>query len=109
MTRIQYQVSLFQAQRIGSCIRPLLQHFIANAPHDDTRMVAVTLHEIGEVTLVPLIEETSIVVLRLLSAPHIKALVHHHQAHGITHVQEFWSWRVMTATNGIHAHILQDG
>ena len=35
-------------------------------------MIAVALHQIRQVTLMPLVEETGIVVLRLLAPPHIE-------------------------------------
>jgi len=72
-------------------------------------VIAVAQHHIGEITLVPLIEETGIVVLRLTAAPHIKALIHDNEAHGIAHVQQFRGGRVMRTTDGIDTHGLEFG
>ena len=57
----------------------------------------------------PFIEEAGIVAIRFLAAPHIETLVHHEEAHRIAHVQEFGSRRIMTASDGIHTHIAEDG
>ena len=109
MPRIQDEIRLLQTQGIGSGIRPLFEHLVADTPHDDARMIPVALHQIREITLVPFIEEAGIIAIRLLAAPHVKALVHHHDSHGITHIQEFGSRRIMTASDGIHTHIPEDG
>ena len=109
MTGIQDEIRLLQTQRIGSGIRPLFEHLVADAPHDDARMIPVALHQIREITLVPFIEEAGIIAIRFLAAPHVKALVHHHDSHGITHIQKLGSRRIMTASDGIHTHIPEDG
>ena len=59
-------------------LAPLLRNLIADAPHDDARMVAVVLHEIGDVLVAPLLKEASITILALRINPHIEALCHHH-------------------------------
>ncbi len=46
MTSIQNEVCLFQGQGIGCRIRPLFEYLVTDTPHDDARMVAVTLHEV---------------------------------------------------------------
>ena len=40
-TRIEQEVGLFQGQLIIIGARPLFQHLITDAPHQDTRMVTV--------------------------------------------------------------------
>ena len=106
---IQYQIRLLQRKRIGSGIRPLFQHLVADAPHDDARMVSIPFYQIREIALMPFIEEAGIVAIRFLATPHIETLVHHEEAHRIAHVQEFRSRRIMTASDGIHTHIAKDG
>ena len=58
-------------------------------------MITVAHHEIGQVTLMPLIEETGIVILGLFLAPHIETLIHHDESHGVAHVQQFRSGRIV--------------
>ena len=72
-------------------------------------MVSISFYQIREISLVPLIKETGIVAIRFLAAPHIETLIHHEEAHRITHVQQFRSRRIMTAADGIHTHIAKDG
>lgn len=63
MTRIQDEIRLLQTQGIGSGIRPLFEHLVADAPHDDARMIPVALHQIREITLVPFIVEAGIIAI----------------------------------------------
>ena len=56
MTEVQDQVGLFQAQGVGFGIRPLLQHFVADTPHEDGRMIAVTQDKVSQITFVPFVE-----------------------------------------------------
>ena len=107
MACIQNEVGLFQCERVSFCRRPLLQHLVAYRPHQNGWMIAVAEDEVGEVTLMPLIEEAGIVVLRLLAAPHIETLVHNDQSHRVAHVQQFRGWRVVRATDSVHAHRLE--
>ena len=55
----------------------------------------------------PLVEETRIVVLRLTPSPHVKALVHDNESHGVAHIEQFRRWRVMAGTNSIDPHSLE--
>ena len=104
---VQDQVSLFQRQRVSFGRRPLLEHLVADRPHQDARVVTVAQNQIREVALVPLVEEPRIVVLRLLAAPHVEALVHHDQSHRVAHVQQLWCRGIMRRTDGVHTHRLQ--
>ena len=108
MTGIQNQVSLLQTERISSRIRPLFENLITDTPHDDTWMITVALDEIRQIFLMPFIEETGIIAIRFLAAPHIETLVHYEDAHRIAHIQEFWCRRIMTASDSVHAHIAKD-
>ena len=72
-------------------------------------MVAVAENQVGEVALVPLVEEAGIVVLRLLTSPHIERFVHHDQSHRIAHIEQFGCWRIMRAADRIHTHRLEFG
>ena len=70
-------------------------------------MVAVAEQHVGEVALVPLLEEAGVVVLRLAAHPHVESLIHDDEAHRVGHVQQFWGGRVMAASQGVDAHVLQ--
>ena len=109
MPCIQNQIRLLQRKRICRSIRPLLQHLVADAPHDDARMIAVALHQVREVALVPFIKESGVVAIGFLASPHVETLVHDEDSHRIAHVEEFRSRRIMAASDGIHAHAAQDG
>ena len=72
VTGIQDEVRLFQRQRVGIGTAPLFQHLVAYRPYQDTGMIPVAQHHIGQVALMPFVEETGIVVLCLTATPHIK-------------------------------------
>ena len=107
MTCIENQVSLFKGQRIGLYIAPLFEHLVTNRPHEDARVVTVTKNQIGEVSLVPLIEEAGIVVLGLLASPHVERFVHDYQSHGVTHIQQLRGRRIVRTTDRVHTHSLE--
>ena len=104
---IEDEVGLFKRQLIGVGGGPLLQDLVTDAPYQDRRMVTVAPHHVGEVALMPLIEEAGIVVLRLPSAPHVETLVHDDEAHRVAHIEQLRSGRIMTATDGVDTHLLQ--
>ena len=106
---IEDEVRLLERQFVGISRRPLFENLVANAPHEDTGVVAVAQHQICEVALVPLLEETGIVVLCLLASPHVERLVHHDESHSVAHVQQFRSGRIMRTADAVHAHGLQSG
>ena len=80
LPEVEYEVGFLKAEGVGLGVAPLLKHLVADAPHDDAWMVAVAHHEVGQVAFVPFREVACVVVGRLLLAPHIECLVHHHQS-----------------------------
>ena len=58
-------------------------------------MVTVTQYQVGKVTLMPLVEETGVVVLCLTTTPHVKRLVHEDQPHRIAHIQQLGGRRIV--------------
>ena len=107
MARVEDEVGLLQRQFVSVGSRPLFQHLVANAPDKDAGVVAVTKHQVGEVALVPLIEEARIVVLGLSAAPHVETLIHDDQTHRVAHRKQLGSGRVVTAADGVDTHGLQ--
>ena len=87
MACVQNEVRLFEGKGIGLSIRPLLEYLVTNAPHQDRGVITVSQNQIREVALMPLVEKSGIVVLRLLASPHIERLVHDNQSHRVAHIQ----------------------
>ena len=50
---IKQHIGLLQVYGIAVLLNPLFLHFIANAPHDYRRMIAIAYHKISEIALVP--------------------------------------------------------
>ena len=65
---------------LSAYLAVLLRNFVADRPHHDGGVVAVGLHQIGDVLLGPLVEETGIAVLAFGVLPHVETLGHHHHA-----------------------------
>ena len=84
VSEVKDKVCLFQRQRVGFRVTPLLQYLVTYTPDTHRGVVAVTTYEVCKVTLVPLVKETCIVARCLLPAPHIESLIHHEEAHLIT-------------------------
>ena len=107
VTCVQDEVRLLQRQGIGLCRRPLLEHLVADGPHQDRGVVTVAQDQVRQVALVPLVEEAGIVVLRLLAPPHVEALVHHDQSHRVAHVQQLRGRRIVRRADRVHTHRLE--
>ena len=107
MSEIQYQVCLFKGKRICLRIRPLFEHFIADAPDEDGGMVAVAEYQVGQIAFVPVVEVTGIVMGCFSFPPHIECLVHHDEAHTVAKVEQFRCGRVMGTTDAVTAHFFQ--
>ena len=71
-------------------------------------MVTVAHDKVVQVTLMPVIEITRIVMRCLFLAPHIKSLIHYDKPHLVAQVKQFGSGRIMGTTYAITAHFLQD-
>ena len=109
VTGIQYQVCLLKSKGISLGRRPLFEYLITYRPHKDTGVITVSQDKVSQIALMPLIEESGIIILSLTTTPHIKALVHHYDTHGIAHIQKFRSRRVMRTADGINTHGLKFG
>ena len=71
-------------------------------------MVAVGLHQVGNILVGPFVEEAGIAVLALGVQPHVEALGHHHHAQRVAHVHLQLARHVVRRADGVAAHVLQD-
>ena len=108
MSEIQDQISLFQTQRIRFGITPLFQDFITDTPHKNRRMITVTQNKIIQITFMPFIEVTGIIMRRLFLPPHIKSLIHHDKSHTVTKIKQFGCRRIMGTTYAVTPHFFQN-
>ena len=108
VAEVQYQVGFLQAEGVGVGAAPLLQHLVADAPLYHGGMVAVALHLVGQVALVPFVEVVGIVVLSLAAAPHVEELVLHQQSHAVAQRQQLGRRRIVRCSDGVHTHLLHD-
>ena len=85
----------------------LVGHFVADAPHHHTRVVAIVLHHVHHVAFSPFVEETVIAVLALRHVPFVERLYHHHETHLVAQLHQFGGRHVVRSTDGIAAHVFQ--
>ena len=86
----------------------MLGDFIADAPKDDGRMVAVTADECAKVFFVPVRKKKVVVVSGLAANPAIERFVHDDEAETIGDVEQFGSRRVVARANRVAAHLFKD-
>ena len=58
--------------------------------------------------LAPLVEELAVAEARLVLAPLVERLVHHHEAHAVAQLEQLRRRRVVAGADGVHAHRLED-
>ena len=80
---------------------------VADAPHHDTRVVAVLMEHVHHVPFSPFIEKAVVAVGAFGYVPFVERLYHHHEAHLVTKAHKFRSRHVVGCADGIAAHILQ--
>ncbi len=70
------------------------------------RMVAVVLHQVGDILVAPLLEELGVAILALRINPHIEALCHYHHTEGIADFHLHGRRHVVGCTDGVATHLL---
>ena len=64
------------------------------------------MHEVHQVTLMPLVEVEVVAVGHLRLGPAVEALCHHGHTHLITEADELWGRHIVRGADGIDAHVL---
>ena len=85
----------------------LLPAFVANAPQDHRRVVAVPVDEGHQVFFGPVVKESGVAVVLLGPGPGVRELVHHQETHAVAQVQQFRGGRVVAAADGVATHLFQ--
>src|SRR5262249_39392237 len=97
-----------ELRRDGRPLRAaLLSHFIADAPHYYTGMIAISSKQSAQVLLVPVTVKHVIVRRSLLALPYIECLVHYEKTHFVGKIQQLRRWRIVAGSDRIAAHIGQ--
>ena len=105
--RVVLMTDILQMLRnLHTFLAPLFRNLVADAPHDDARMVAVVLYQIGDILIAPLLEELGVAVLALRINPHIETLCHDHHTEGIADFHLHGRRHVVGSTDGIATHLL---
>ncbi|OPZ19541.1 MAG: hypothetical protein BWZ10_00916 [candidate division BRC1 bacterium ADurb.BinA364] len=94
----------FAGQR-GAFRLAALLHFVADAPQNHARVVAVPFEEIRQVAPPPLLEIAGIAVGAF--PPFVERLVHDEKAHAVAQIQQDRRWRIVRSANGVAAHVLE--
>ena len=91
---------------LHTLLAPLFWNLVADTPHDDARMIAVVLYQIGDILIAPLLEELGIAVLAFRINPHIETLCHDHHTEGIAEFHLHGRRHVVGSTDSIATHLL---
>ena len=104
---IKKDIGIFHRQGVAPGITPLLPHFISHAPHEYARMITIPQYKVYQITLVPTVEIASVIISGFLDTPHVKCLVHYHEAHTVAKIEQFGCGRIMRTTNAVTTHRFQ--
>ncbi len=83
------------------------RHFIADAPHHDTGIVAILTQHVHHVTFCPFAEVAVIAVLAFGNVPLVERFQHHHKTHLIAKLHQLRRRHIMGSAHGIATHIFQ--
>src|SRR5581483_2577499 len=86
----------------------LLGDFIADAPDNHTRMVAIAPGKVAQVALRPFVKIFAIAVWDFRDAPHVKGFVHDNNAHPVGEFEQFGSRRIVARSNRVYSRAFQD-
>ena len=98
---------LHHPAQLGTPRRPLVEHFVANAPHRHGGVVAVMAHDVRQVALHPLVVELVVSVGHLFRAPFVEGLHHQEHARLVAGPHQFGRRHVVRCAVGVAAHVLQ--
>ena len=84
-----------------------VKYFVADTPHDDARMVAVSSQEAGQILFPPIFEIVSVVVRCFLGFPAVESLIHDHQTHLISKPVKLRREGVVSSAYGIDTHFFE--
>src|SRR5580658_2636255 len=96
------------SESLHPLLSPLVAHFVASTPQNNRRMIAITLNEIADITLVPLVKVITVAVRPDLSfgnLPFVEGLIQHQKTHAITKIKEFCRPGIVARANGVAAHL----
>ena len=85
----------------------LLSHLVADAPENDTRMIAVAADQGAQVFVMPFREQQMIVISLFAPDPAVKRLIHHHHPQAVAEIQQLRGGRVVAGANGVAPHFLE--
>ncbi|CCZ11385.1 putative uncharacterized protein [Prevotella sp. CAG:1092] len=91
-----------------AALHALLRNFVADAPHHDRRMVAMSQHKVCHVLVAPLLEESGVAIFAFRINPHVEALGHDHHTERIAKVHLHLAWHIVRGANGVGTHILHE-
>jgi len=91
---------------LHTLLAPLLRNLVTDTPHNDARMIAVVLYQIGDILIAPLLEELGVAVLAFRINPHIETLSHYHHTEGIAEFHLHGRRHVVGCTDSVATHLL---
>ena len=108
---------LKEMNHLVSTFSPLGRNLVTNTPHYHRRIIAPLMEHAQHITLSPghaldvrlLIKPSVIAILTLCHIPLVERLHHHHESHLITKANQIRIRHIVSRTDGITTHILEEG
>ena len=85
-------------------IRMGIRNLVANAPHDNGRMIAVPADPAAYILLHPFLEKSGIIIRILCHLPHIERFGYDQKSHLIRQFHQFYRRHVVGSPPGIAPH-----
>ena len=85
---------------------PLFGNLVADTPHHDRGVIAMSADQVFEVFAPPFVVETVVAVLHFGLFPGVEALGHDHHSHRVAHVHLHLRGHVVRGADGIGPHFL---
>ena len=85
-------------------IRMGIRNLVANAPHDNGRMIAVSADPAAYILLHPLLEKSGIIIRILCHLPHIERFGYDQKSHLIRQFHQFHSGHIVGSPHSIDTH-----
>ena len=94
--------------KFPSILGILFMNLIADAPHNDARMVAVTTNHVAQIAFVPLIKILVVPVFDFCNAPNIESFIEHNQSQFVTELQLLGRGWVVASADSVASHGLHN-
>ena len=85
-------------------IRVSIRYLVANAPHDNRGVIAVSADPAADILLHPVLEKSGVIIWILRHLPHVKGFGQYQKSHLVRQLHHFHRRHVVGSPQGIDPH-----